>query len=176
MRKEFRQIRRDSRSLIFMIFIPAFLLIMFGFALNFDVKHIPLRRPRGSREPRARREVRTTEYFDIKAVPGAGYRRPDGPEKIKAALVIPATFSEDLLAGRSPSVQFLLDGANAMSGTTAAGYAAAILQSYSQRTTLEALERRGAGGVMLPLATEVRVWYNPSRHVLRGSWPILMAP
>ena len=37
MRKEFRQIRRDSRSLIFMIFIPAFMLLMFGFALNFDV-------------------------------------------------------------------------------------------------------------------------------------------
>jgi len=43
MRKEFRQIRRDSRSLIFMILLPAFLLIMFGFALNFDVKHIPAR-------------------------------------------------------------------------------------------------------------------------------------
>ena len=42
MRKEFRQIRRDSRSLIFMIVIPAFLLVMFGFALNFDVKNIPL--------------------------------------------------------------------------------------------------------------------------------------
>jgi ABC-2 type transport system permease protein len=70
MRKEFRQIRRDSRSLIFMIFIPAFLLLMFGFALNFDVKHIPLAvvDQEGSRTSRELAgKFGTTEYFDVKA-------------------------------------------------------------------------------------------------------------
>jgi ABC-2 type transport system permease protein len=180
MRKEVRQIKRDSRSLIFMIFIPAFLLIVFGFALNFDIKHVPLAVVdlEGSRLSRELAEkFRTTEYFDVKATLDRTGDIDDlmAREKIKAALVIPATFSEDLLAGRSPSVQFLLDGANAMSGTTAAGYAAAILQSYSQRTTLEALERRGAGGVVLPLATEVRVWYNPELKSARFLLPGLMA-
>ena len=180
MRKEFRQIRRDSRSLVFMIFIPAFLLLMFGFALNFDVKHIPLAvvDQDGSRASRELAEkFRTTEYFDVKAARG---RTDDvdglmAREKIKAALVIPVKFSEDLLAGRSPSVQFLIDGANAMSGTTAAGYAAAILQSYSQRITLEALSRRGLGGLMMPLRTEVRVWYNPELRSARFLVPGLMA-
>ena len=180
MRKEFRQIKRDSRSLIFMIFIPAFLLIMFGFALNFDVKHIPLAviDQDGSRASRELAEkFRTTEYFDVKAALG---RTGDidglmARERIRAALVIPPTFSGDLLAGRSPSVQFLLDGANAMSGTTAAGYAAAILQSYSQRVTLEALARHGLGGVTLPLKTEVRVWYNPELRSARFLVPGLMA-
>ena len=180
MRKEIRQIRRDSRSLVFMIFIPAFLLIVFGFALNFDIKHVPLAVVDldGSRLSRELAEkFRTTEYFDVKATLDRTGDIDDlmAREKIKAALVIPATFSEDLLAGRSPSVQFLLDGANAMSGTTAAGYAAAILQSYSQRTTLEALERRGAGSVTLPLATEVRVWYNPELKSARFLLPGLMA-
>jgi ABC-2 type transport system permease protein len=180
MRKEVRQIRRDTRSLVFMIFIPAFLLIVYGFALNFDVKHIPLAVVdlEGSRLSRELAErFRTTEYFDVKATLDRTGDIDDlmAREKIKAALVIPPTFSEDLLAGRSPSVQFLLDGANAMSGTTAAGYAAAILQSYSQRTTLEALEKRGAGGVTLPLATEVRVWYNPELRSARFLLPGLMA-
>jgi len=180
MRKEFRQIRRDSRSLIFMIFLPAFLLLMFGFALNFDVKHIPLAivDQDGSRTSRELAEkFRTTEYFDVQAqldrtgdIDGLMAR-----EKIKAALVIPETFSEDLLAGRSPSVQFLIDGANAMSGTTAAGYAAAILQSYSQKVTLAAMERRGFGGLTLPLNTEVRVWYNPELKSARFLLPGLMA-
>jgi ABC-2 type transport system permease protein len=180
MRKEFRQIRRDSRSLIFMIFLPGFLLLMFGFALNFDVKHIPLAvvDQDGSRASRELAEkFKTTEYFDLKAtldrtgdVDGLMAR-----ETIRAALVIPETFSEDLLAGRSPSVQFLLDGANAMSGTTAAGYAAAILQSYSQKITLEAMERRGVGGLTLPLKTEVRVWYNPELRSARFLVPGLMA-
>jgi len=180
MRKEFRQIRRDSRSLIFMIFIPAFMLLMFGFALNFDVKHIPLAvvDQDGSRTSRELIEkFRTTEYFDLEAVLD---RTGDidglmAREKIKAALVIPEAFSEDLLAGRSPSVQFILDGANAMSGTTAAGYAAAILQSYSQRITLEAMQSRGRAGLTLPLRTEVRVWYNPELRSARFLLPGLMA-
>jgi ABC-2 type transport system permease protein len=180
MRKEFRQIRRDSRSLIFMIFIPAFLLLMFGFALNFDVKHIPLAvvDQEGSRTSRELAgKFGTTEYFDVKAeldrtgdVDGLLAR-----DKIRAALIIPPTFSEDLLAGRSPSVQFLIDGANAMSGTTAAGYAAAILQSYSQRVTLEAMERHGLGGLTIPLNTEVRIWYNPELKSARFLVPGLMA-
>jgi ABC-2 type transport system permease protein len=180
MRKEFRQIRRDSRSLVFMIFIPAFMLLMFGFALNFDIKHIPLAvvDQDGGRTSRELVEkFRTTEYFNLKAV----LSRTDeidglmARESIRAALVIPETFSGDLLAGRSPSVQFILDGANAMSGTTSAGYAAAILQSYSQRITFEALERHGRGGLPLPLRVEVRVWYNPELRSARFLLPGLMA-
>jgi len=180
MRKEFRQIRRDSRSLIFMIFLPAFLLIMFGFALNFDVKHIPLAvvDQDGSRTSRDLIEkFRTTEYFDIRSVLDRT-GEVDGlmaRDKIRAALIIPERFSEDLLAQRSPSVQFLIDGANAMSGTTAAGYAASILLSYSQRVTLEAMARRRPGGPMLPLKTEVRVWYNPELRSAKFLVPGLMA-
>ncbi len=179
-RKELRQIRRDSRSLVFMVFLPAFLLLMFGFALNFDVKHIPLAvvDQDGSRASRELADkFAATEYFDIKT-------RLDRPgdvdglmarDKIRAALVIPEGFSEDLLAGRSPSVQFLVDGANAMSGTTAAGYAASILQSYSQRITLAGLARRGAGGLTFPLKTDVRVWYNPELRSAKFLVPGLMA-
>jgi ABC-2 type transport system permease protein len=180
MRKEFRQIRRDARSLIFLIFLPAFLLLMFGFALNFDVKHIPLAVVDldGSQQSRELVEkFGTTEYFDLRAVLKRT-RDIDGlmaREKARAALVIPATYSRDLLAGRISSVQFLVDGANAMSGTAAAGYAAAILQSYSQKATLEAMERRGLRRLTLPLETEVRVWYNPELRSARFLVPGLIA-
>lgn len=165
-KKEFRQIRRDARSLAFMTLLPAFMLLMFGFALNFDVKHIPLAvvDEDGSRASRDLIDkFRTTEYFDLKTVlPKTAAIDPlMAREDIRAALVIPARFAEDLLAGRSPAVQVLVDGSNAMSGNTAAGYAGAILQGYSQRITLQALARRGLTDVVLPLATEVRVWYNP---------------
>lgn len=165
-KKEFRQIRRDARSLAFLTFLPAFMLLMFGFALNFDVKHIPLAvvDQDGSRASRDLVDkFRTTEYFDLKAVlpKTAAIDTLMAREDIRAALVIPARFAEDLLAGRSPEVQVLVDGSNAMSGNTAAGYAGAILQGYSQRITLQALARRGLTDIALPLATEVRVWYNP---------------
>ena len=179
-KKEFLQISRDSRSLMFLIFLPAFMLVMFGFALNFDVKHIPLAvvDQDGSRASRDLVDkFRTTEYFDLKAVlPGTAAIDPlMAREDIRAALVIPVKFADDLLAGRSPSVQVLVDGSNAMSGTTAAGYVGAILQSYSQTITLEALERRGLTDVAIPLATEVRVWYNPELRSAMFLIPGLMA-
>lgn len=179
-KKEFRQIRRDSRSLLFLIFLPAFMLLMFGYALNFDVKHIPLAVvdedvSRASRDLVDR--FRTTEYFDLKAVLSktAAIDPIMAREDIRAALVIPPRFGDDLKAGRSPSVQIIVDGSNAMSGTTAAGYVGAILQSYSQRITLEALARRGLTGVTYPLASEIRVWYNPELRSANFLIPGLMA-
>lgn len=179
-KKEFLQIRRDVLSLAFMTFLPAFMLLMFGFALNFDVKHIPLAvvDEDGSRMSRDLVDkFRTTDYFNLKAVlPKTAAIDPlMAREDIRAALVIPARFAEDLLAGRSPAVQFLVDGSNAMSGSTAAGYAGAILQGYSQRITLEALERRGLAGAALPVASEVRIWYNPELRSAMFLIPGLMA-
>ncbi len=179
-KKEFRQIRRDVRSLAFMALLPAFMLFLFGFALNFDVKHIPLAvvDEDGSRMSRDLVDkFRTTEYFNLKAVlPKTAAIDPlMAREDIRAALVIPVRFSEDLLAGRSPAVQVLVDGSNAMSGSTAAGYAGAILQGYSQRITLEALERRGLTNVALPVASEVRIWYNPELRSAMFLIPGLMA-
>ena len=179
-KKEFLQIRRDSRSLMFLIFLPAFMLVMFGFALNFDVKHIPLAvvDEDGSRASRDLVDkFRTTEYFDLKAVlPKTAAIDPlMAREDIRAALVIPVKFADDLLAGRSPSVQVLVDGSNAMSGTTAAGYVGAIVQSYSQGITLKMLARRGLTVASLPLVAEVRVWYNPELRSAMFLIPGLMA-
>jgi ABC-2 type transport system permease protein len=166
--------------MLFMTFLPAFMLFMFGFALNFDVKHIPLAvvDEDGSRASRDLVDrFRTTEYFELKAVlPKTAAIDPVmAREDIRAALVIPARFGDDLLAGRSPSVQVIVDGSNAMSGTTAAGYVGAILQSYSQKVTLEALARRGQTDVALPLASEIRVWYNPELRSANFLVPGLMA-
>jgi ABC-2 type transport system permease protein len=178
--KEFRQIRRDALSLMFLVFLPGFMLLLFGYALNFDIKHIPLAvvDEDGSRASRDLVDkFRTTEYFDLKAVlPKTAAIDPIlAREDVRAALVIPAQFADDLTAGRSPSVQVIVDGSNAMSGTTAAGYVGAILQSYSQRITLRGLARRGFTDVALPLATEVRVWYNPELRSAKFLVPGLMA-
>jgi ABC-2 type transport system permease protein len=179
-KKEFRQIRRDARSLMFMIFLPAFMLLLFGFALNFDVKHIPLAVVDQDASLASRDLIdrfRTTEYFDLKAVLArtAEIDPIMAREDIRVALIIPVRFAADLLAGRSPSVQVIVDGSNAMSGTTAAGYVGAILQRYSEEVTLEALARRGLGDVALPVASEVRIWYNPELRSAKFLIPGLMA-
>jgi ABC-2 type transport system permease protein len=156
------------------------MLLLFGYALNFDSKHIPLAvvDQDGSRASRDLVDkFRTTEYFDLKTVlPKTAAIDPVlAREDVRVALVIPAKFADDLAAGQSPEVQVIVDGSNAMSGTTAAGYVGAILQSYSQRITLQALARRGLTDVVLPLETEVRVWYNPELRSANFLVPGLMA-
>src|SRR5688500_16953748 len=40
--KELRQIRRDRRTLLILVFVPAFFLFLYGYALNFDIRHVRL--------------------------------------------------------------------------------------------------------------------------------------
>ena len=53
-RKEFRQIARDRRSLLILLFVPAFFLLLYGYALNFDVQHIRLAVEDDDRTPASR--------------------------------------------------------------------------------------------------------------------------
>ena len=179
-RKEFRQIRRDVRSLVFLLAMPAFLLVMFGFALNFDIKHIPLG-VWDQDESRQSRELTdkftNTEYFDLVArIGGPGeIDRLMGRDKVRVAITIPAGFADDLQAGRSPSLQVIIDGTNAMTGSTAAGYIAAITRSYSEQATLKILKRRGIRELAAPLDADLRVWYNPELKSVNFLVPGLMA-
>ena len=179
-RKELLQTARDRRTLIFLLGVPALLLVMFGFALNFDVKHIPLAlcdedRTAASRDLAG--NFTRTEYFDVVARP-ADRREIDllmGEERVRAAVVIPRDFSRNLLAGREAPVQVIIDGANSMSASTAAGYVGAIVQNYSVRATARLLAERGLGDLRMPVEAATRVWYNPELRSAKFLVPGLMA-
>jgi len=164
--KEFRQISRDRRTLGVLLVIPAFMLVMFGYALNFDVRRVPLAvcdqdRSRASRE--FAESFLHSEYFDLK------HRLSDareidglmGGERVRVALVIPPDFSERLLGGREATVQVLVDGANASAAATAVGYVGAMAQDHSSKIAIRASARTGRPGVPLPIDYRPRVWYNP---------------
>ncbi len=179
-RKELLQTSRDRRTLGFLLGLPALLLVMFGFALNFDVKHIPLAvcdedRTAASRDLAG--NFSRTEYFDVVARP-SDRREIDllmGEEKVRAAVVIPRDFSRNLLAGREAPIQVIIDGANSMSASTAAGYIGTIVQNYSVRATVRLLSDRGLRGFKLPLEAAIRVWYNPELRSANFLVPGLMA-
>jgi len=178
--KEFRQIRRDPRSLIFLLVIPAFLLLLYGYALNFDVKHLPLAVCDLDGTSASREFIGTfehTEYFNLKLrldSPRA-IDRSLGREDVRIALVIPRGFGEDLAAGREPEAQVIVDGSNAQSASTALGYIGAIVQEESVRLFAQRLDDRGLRGPAFPLRTDVRVWYNPELRSIKFLVPGLMA-
>jgi ABC-2 type transport system permease protein len=163
--KELRQATRDPLSLGLLLGLPAALLLLYGFALNFDVKHIALAVQDRDRSAASRDLVASfvnSNYFDLVAdLPaGADLARLTERRQAKAILVIPEGFSRELEAGRVSPVQLVVDGADAQTATTILGYASAIAAESNVRILREALGP--VRGASLPgIAYESRVWFNP---------------
>jgi ABC-2 type transport system permease protein len=158
--KELRQIRRDRRTLLILLFIPAFFLFLYGYALNFDIRHVSLavEDRDGSTESRTlvARFVQST-YFDLVSTvtSAAEADRLMDTGEIRALLVIPEDFSRHLREGGSGDVQVILNGDNANTATTVLGYSTAVLRDAAGVLGGQARADVTAIGV------QPRVWYNP---------------
>ena len=179
-KKELRQIRRDPRTLVLLLAIPAFLLIMYGYALNFDVKHIKLVLCNQDQTQTSRDFAGIflrTENFDLVGTiqDAAALDTLIDRGEARAGLVLPRGFGNDIAAGRSPAVQVLLDGSDPTTGATAIGYINTIALTYSVRVVTGRLDRLGISGTGLPIDLRPRVWYNPELRSVRFLIPGLMA-
>jgi ABC-2 type transport system permease protein len=168
-RKEFRQIGRDRRTLVILAFVPAFFLLVFGYALNFDVRNVALAVEDRDGSPESRALISSfvnSGYFQLAAVvhdPRDAERMLDRNDA-RAVLVIPQGFARDVTTGVTSEVQVIVNGDNANTATAVVGYATSILQTasaeYAAQTTLAAYVGGGASPVT-PISVEPRIWYNP---------------
>ena len=160
-RKEFRQIVRDTRTLMILLFVPAFFLLLYGYALNFDLRNIALGVDDRDRTPESRSIISAfvqSGYFDLVAmVDGDGTTAMMERNEVHVVLVMPSGLGRALQSGRPAPVQVLLNGDNANTATTVMNYALTILREES--ATYQA---RPDGTPRPPLlSVEQRVWYNP---------------
>jgi ABC-2 type transport system permease protein len=163
--KELRQIRRDPFSLLMLIAFPALMLVLYGFALSFDVRHVKLAVQDRDRSPSSRDLVASfthSGYFDLVATPGAGedLDRLTETRVARAVLVIPEGFGQDLGAGRGAVVQLLLDGADSTTAATVLGYARLLVSETNAELVTEAFAQAGRRPAP-PLDLAPRVLYNP---------------
>ena len=174
--KEFRQIRRDPTSLGMLLVLPTALIILVGYALDFDVKHVPFVVNDQSRSPESRALIERFSHVESFQNRGnvASYAEIEDlflKGESTVALVIPPAFARDLLAGRAPTVQILVDGSDANTAGQAAANAARIVANHSAHLRMEALRRVG-GRNYVPVDFQPRVWYNPdlvtSRFLVPG--------
>lgn len=170
--KELRQMLRDRRVVGILLFVPVFILLLYGYALNFDIRHVPLAVEDRDHSPESRTLIAaftTSEYFDLVAtVQSAGaLDRLLDTGVARAALVVPGGFARDLATGRSPAVQLLIGGDNANTATAVLGYAQAIARSLT--TTLERPGRE------VRVVAASRVWYNPELRTTLFLVPGLIA-
>ena len=162
-RKELRQIGRDRRTLLILLLVPAFFLLLYGYALSFDIQNVLLAVQDNDRSP--------TSRAIISAFVNSGYfeRAADAPspeaifdlidrDAARAVLVVPARLGRDVRRGRPTSVQLIVNGDNANTATTVVGYGLSIVNGMSARYALEA--RVGTPNGPL-LTVEPRIWYNP---------------
>lgn len=173
-RKEAIQLRRDRRSMALAFLLPLFMLLFFGYAITWDVEHIPLAVLDQDRTQKSRLLVDALEasgYFEVterleaydQVEPGLARGR------VRGALVIPPGFERDLAAGRGAQVQLLLDGGDANTATIALNYSEAIVARFSADVVL-------AGAAARPPAdADSRVWYNPTLESRNMIVPALIA-
>ncbi len=164
-RKEFRQIRRDKRALGILIFLPGFLLILVGYALNFDVKHVSVAVLDEDRTPESRRlaeGLTNSEYLDLRWTLRDRREADEVLDGAKAlvVLIIPKGFSNALLSGSTANVQVLVDGANPNTASIASAYMQIGIRDYSSRVLMEWMDRRGMK-VPMPIDIRPRLWFNP---------------
>ena len=156
--KELLQLKRDWRTALALLAMPVVLLMIYGFALSFDVTDIRLAVVDQSRTQVSRRVVEAfleSGYFVQRAV--LDDTRPlDGlfvAGSVQAALVIPADFASYTSARRPVSILFVLDGSDSQTANAVLGYARQIVTSQTGAVydiEVQALYEA------FPL-----VWYNP---------------
>jgi len=180
--KEFVHILRDARTLAVVVVLPVLMLVLYGYAINLDVKHLRLAvldwdRTRASRDLIG--AFSHGEYFDIAAYTTSDRAVTEALDRgrAKAALVIPLGFSSDLASGRRATAQLIVDGSDSTAASTAIGYAEAILRQHSANITLAALARTGlpVKNSYPPVEARVRFWYNPELRSVNYIVPGLIA-
>jgi ABC-2 type transport system permease protein len=173
-RKEVLQLRRDSRSLLLAFLLPMALILLFGYAISFDVDNIALGVLDHDRTQQSAKLIEAFEssgYFQIKRTLEQSNQAESLLDRgaVRAVLVIPPGFTKDLLSSRPAFLQMLLDGADANTATIAQNYADGIVAGFSARAHLR-------GTVVRPrIAAETRVWYNQTLESVNMIVPGLVA-
>jgi ABC-2 type transport system permease protein len=164
--KEIRQIARDRRTLLILLFIPAFFLLLYGYALNFDIRNIKLAVDDrdGSTESRAlvASFVNSGYFRYVGAVhSGSELDRLIDSNEARAALVIPDGYGRDLARQVPVRVQVIVDGDNANTAATVVSYATAIVQEAGAELLASMPGPGGTAALGGAIGFEPRVWYNP---------------
>ncbi|MBM3324127.1 MAG: ABC transporter permease, partial [Calditrichaeota bacterium] len=158
-KKEFFHILRDPRSLMIILLMPLLQIFIFGYAVDIDLKNIPMAVVDGDRSEASRRLVSAfvqSGHFEVRRYVARGddFERLFRAGKIKGGLVIPRGFEPSIATRLETPVQVIVDGSDGNVGQTILHYSEAVLMNFSANL---AANRRQALVEVRP-----RFWYNES--------------
>jgi len=175
--KEFIQMRRDRVTFAMMVGIPMIQLVLFGFAINSNPKHLPTAVYAADNGPFSRTLIwalRNSSYFDItrEAHSAAEIQTLLAENKIQFAVTVPVDFSRKLLRGEKPDLLIEADATD----PSAVGYASATLATLAttvlNRDLTGPLTKLRAGATPFNLVAHQH--YNPESVTQYNIVPGLM--
>src|SRR5512135_1191151 len=123
LRKEFVQLRRDRLTFAMLIFVPIMQLVLFGYAINSDPKHLPAAVVALDQSPFVRSIVRAaenTDYFKVIEVASeSDAERMIARGEVQFAFVFPSDFTQRLLRGERPAMAVYADATDPSATGTA---------------------------------------------------------
>ncbi|HKY35665.1 MAG TPA: ABC transporter permease [Polyangiaceae bacterium] len=167
--KELLQLRRDRMTLAMMAVLPILQLMLFGYAINTDVRHIPTvvydqDHSAASRE--LARSLEVTGFYDLQGEVRS-YEEIEvalRSGRARAALVVPVSYASNLQSGRAAQLQLIVDGSDPQTVGSAINTASGLVAARSSELMLAQLSRSGAATGTLalqPIQLEPSTWYNP---------------
>ncbi len=157
--KEVIHILRDRRTLMLVILMPLMQVMIYGFGINTDVKHLRTYVYDQDRTYLSRRLIAAFEHSDYfkvieqtNDIRDVRYALDKG--KAQTGLVIPPHFSADVLKHKTAQVQLLIDGTDSTPANVAMNSSQAIVSNFMQAQGLVALS-------VMPIDFRPRLWYNP---------------
>jgi ABC-2 type transport system permease protein len=184
--KEFTQALRDPRMRMLLFVPPIVQLILFGYAANLDLKHIPTAVYDESRSQLSSDLADTfaaSGYFDLVAYVDRAEEMAALLNKgtVKAALHFGPNLAGRLGGGKQAAIQIIVAGTDSNTAAMVQSYSVQIAQGYNQRLLARQMDRNpavrslldiGSGGL---LDARVRFWYNPDLSSVRFYVPGIIA-
>jgi len=176
--KEALHLSRDRQAVYMALGMPVLLLVLFGYAVTFDLQRLPLAVDDQDRSPASRRLVQAfTASGAFEVVGQVGVQQAEDSLRrgeVKAVLHLPAGLDRELRRGRPAGLQLVLDGADGNTAAIAMGYAAGVVQAEAERV----LRQAGVAGA-LPLGARVWARFNPAmesaKYIVHGLIAMILA-
>jgi len=172
--KEFIQVFRDKRTRFLLFGPPIIQMVIFGYAANLEIQHVPMaildyENSQVSRDFVSR--FQGSRYFDVRerTLDRDKLRRLVDSGDVVLAVQINAGFSELLRKGQTAPVQVILDASNSNTALVSLGYVNQVASKFAQDYLVEMLNRTAPSLLrqMPSIVLERQPWFNPD---LRSQW------
>ena len=164
-RKELIHIRRDPISLLQVILLPVVLLLLYGYALTFDIKNVTIAvydQERSQLSEDFINRFRGTDYFRLVKFTQnyEELKRLILERTVQVGLMLPYDFSWQYQTGKTAKGQALVDGTDSNTANIVLGYIQAVTAAYNQKLLEQRVITKGPGRNEMPVDAQTRFWFN----------------